>query len=110
MWQEAPGLASTAADRARVVAAAHALLAGPQSRRLPGGASRRVLRASDLVTAAALAASLVLGVMLHQGQRPSGPPAGWPRSSVVLTAAELRARQGGAPIETGAAARWVGSF
>ena len=107
LWRAAPRPASTPEDRAAVIAAAGPLLAAAEraarrtateagrSRwgpaRTPGG-----INCADLVSAGALAASLVLVVVLVRGARQETTCR--PRSATVRTLAEQAAREAGRPL------------
>jgi len=110
LWKDAPVLISTAAERAAVVAAATPLLR-QEAGRAEGLRFRvRWLQPTDLVTVGAVAASIVLGVLLHEGRRTPRFPAGWPHSSTVYTAAEYSARKEGKLVESGVSLRVIGPY
>lgn len=95
-WQEPPAIESRLEDRAAILAAA-----GQVAVQQPGLLERfrQWLVPSDLVTATAMAASVVLLVLLLEGRSSDELPKGWSRSSTVLSMAEYRARIDGTQIE-----------
>lgn len=96
LWEQAPVMESRATDREAIRRAAQQML-------LPGPGwitrLRLWLTPTDLVTAGAVAASVVLAVLLTGDSETSGLPPGWSRSSPVLSLAEARARVAGTEIE-----------
>jgi anti-sigma factor RsiW len=88
---EVPVPGSEAADRTRILAAAGPLLERHAGRAGRARAGAGWLWPDDLVTAGAVAASVVLAVLLVQGRNAGGPAPGVARSSPVYTVAEHEA-------------------
>jgi anti-sigma factor RsiW len=95
-WAEPPSIASTPADRAAIIAEARARAAHEEGwlERLAGW-----LTPTDLVTAGAVMASIVLAIVLTGRWSDRGLPEGWPNSVPVYTIEEYRARLEGTEIE-----------
>jgi anti-sigma factor RsiW len=95
LWAEAPSLDSEASDRAAIVAAAR------QRMERSGWLERLLawLTPTDFVTAGAVVTSVILVVLLVEGQKSTGLPPEWPRSAPVYSLAEYDARVEGTRIE-----------